>query len=117
MFFIDPDYHIDRFMGAGTALLVIVTLLNAINADLPKTSYMKFIDMWFVWHVICTFFMICYHIWIGRLLKWFETPKDNEVLPFQSMDDLEGSDMRGKEKTRKINKKFVIVFPVIFNFA
>ena len=34
--FIDPDYHIDRFMGAGTALLVIVTLLNAISSDLPK---------------------------------------------------------------------------------
>ena len=111
--FIDPDYHIDRFMGAGTALLVIVTLLNAINSDLPKTSYMKFIDLWFVWHVVCTFFMICYHISIGRLLKCFEKPSKNEVLPFKTMDYLERSDLKGKEKTRNINTNFVILFPVI----
>ena len=50
--FIDIDHSSDRFMGAGTALLVITTLLNAINDDLPKTSYLKLIDVWFVWHIL-----------------------------------------------------------------
>lgn len=63
--FIEPneDGFSDRFVGAGTALLVIVTLLNAIHADLPKTSYMKYIDVWFLWHVISVFLMIAHQFW------------------------------------------------------
>ena len=77
--FIDPngDGFSDRFIGAGTALLVIVTLLNAINADLPKTSYMKYIDLWFMWHVISVFLMIAYHIILNQLRSYFNTKNWN----------------------------------------
>ena len=77
--FIEPneDGFSDRFIGAGTALLVIVTLLNAINTDLPKTSYMKYIDLWFMWHVISTFLMIAYHIILNRLRSYFNTKNWN----------------------------------------
>ena len=100
-------------MGAGTALLVIVTLLNAINSDLPKTLYMKYIDLWFVWHVIITFFMICYHISLGRILKCFEKPNKDEVLPFKTKDYMERSTVKVIEKTGKIDNSFLILFPVI----
>ena len=78
--FIEPneDGFSDRFIGAGTALLVIVTLLNAINIDLPKTSYMKYIDLWFMWHLISVFLMIAYHIVLNRLRSYFNTKNINK---------------------------------------
>ena len=78
--FIEPneDGFSDRFVGAGTALLLIVTLLNAIHADLPKTSYMKYIDVWFLWHVISVFLMIAYHILLNRLRSYFNTKDINK---------------------------------------
>ena len=67
--FIGLENPSDRFMGAGTALLVIATLLNAINNDLPKTSYIKLIDLWFLWHLASIFVMISYHIILDRMPK------------------------------------------------
>ena len=61
--FIDTSDTSDRFMGAGTALLVIATLLNSINGDLPKTSYLKLIDLWFLWHITNVFGMIISVFW------------------------------------------------------
>ena len=69
-------------MGAATALLVIVTLLNAINGDLPQTSYMKFMDIWFMWHILNIFAMIIHHIIIDHS-KWFLIVFQNYLwLPF-----------------------------------
>ena len=35
----------NRFMGSVTFLLVLVTLRNSVNSSLPKTSYLKYIDL------------------------------------------------------------------------
>ena len=116
--FIDPEHHIDRFMGSGTALLVITTLLNAINSDLPKTSYMKFIDLWFVWHGFSVLCIICYNITLGRMIKHFETPgdlgiKDILELNYRPKEHMEKSKTKGKEKSYKFNQIFMVVFPII----
>ena len=71
----DEDGFANRFMGAGTALLVIATFLNAINSELPKTSYLKYIDLWFLWHVISIFAMIVYHIILDRMRRNYDTEK------------------------------------------
>ena len=96
--FIEPsgDGFSDRFMGAGTALLVIVTLLSAINADLPKTSYVKFIDIWFMWHVISIFLMIAYHMILNQLRSYLHTKAINKWI-----------------KINRINGTMIIIFPAI----
>ena len=112
--FIDPDCHIDRFMGAGTALLVVATLLNAINSDLPKTPYMKYIDLWFIWHVVSIFLMISYHIILGRLKKYFEVPDDqDDVVPFDRSDYKEQLKTKAKRKISLIDGNFILVFPIL----
>lgn len=75
--FIDLDHPSDRFMGSGTALLVIATLINSIINDLPKTSYLKFIDLWLIWHFISIFAMIVCNVVVDRL-KIGNTSKDEE---------------------------------------
>ena len=111
--YIDPDRHIDRFMGAGTALLVVATLLSAINSDLPKTSYMKYIDLWLVWHVISIFLMISYHIFLGRVQKYYQTRHMDEVGPCKDKDSEKRVKMTGKEKITWIDNNFIIAFPLL----
>ena len=101
-------------MGAGTALLVIVTLLNAVNNDLPKTSYMKYIDLWFMWHVISVFLMIAYHIVLDRLRSYFNTHSidDNQVIPFKKLEeDVLSLKKDGWKIIHRINDCLIIVFP------
>ena len=45
--FLDIDQSGDRFAGSVTVMLVLVSLLDIVNEALPKTSYMKLIDLWF----------------------------------------------------------------------
>ena len=116
--FIDPEHHIDRFMGSGTALLVMTTLLNAVNSGLPNTSYMKYIDLWFVWHVTSVFCIICYNITLGRLVTYFKKPQASGVkaileMSYRPEEHLQKSKSEGKEKTHNFNKVFMIIFPLI----
>ena len=109
----DEDGFANRFMGAGTALLVIATLLNAINADLPKTSYMKYIDLWFVSHVVSIFAMIVYHIILDRIRSHYESQLVDKVVPFKSTDDTASLDNHGWNRINRINGILIIVFPTI----
>jgi hypothetical protein len=67
--FIDTDHPGDRFKGSVTVMLVLTTLINIVNGDLPSTSYMKLIDFWFVWHIVIIFVIIIYHILLERMIK------------------------------------------------
>jgi hypothetical protein len=57
----------DRFIGSVTMMLVLTTWISVINADLPRTSYVKLVDCWFVWHVTISFLIIIYHISLDKL--------------------------------------------------
>ena len=111
--FIDPDCYIDRFRGAGTALLVVATFFNAIHGDLPQTSYVKLIDLWFVVHVISIFLMIAYHVVLGRLKKHFEKQLENDCLPFKAFDTREDIKVKAKMKISSIDRYFVLIFPIL----
>ena len=56
-------------MGALTSLLVLASLLASIEENLPKTSYFKKIDVWFMSYIIFIFVIIVFHIcvdyWAG----------------------------------------------------
>ena len=114
--FIEPDEDgfSNRFMGAGTALLVIATLLNSINDDLPKTSYMKLIDLWFVWHILSVFAIIIYHIALDRLRTYFDNQVKDMVESFQATDiEKESQNLNGIMKINQINNIVVIAFPIL----
>ena len=114
--FIDIKYSNDRFMGAGTALLVMVTLLNAITNELPETSYTKLIDYWFLWHLVSILFMIVYHVGLGRFQNHLEDPENNNQispLPFKFMDGIRLMKMNGARKMTKINNAFITIFPLM----
>ena len=101
-------------MGSGTALLVIATLITAVKSDLPKTSYMKFIDIWFLWHVVSVFAIIVYHILLERMRIYLETATEaeNQVLNFRD-DDAASLKVRGVKLIENVNKVMIYVFPIL----
>ena len=114
--FIEPnDNGFDnRFMGSGTALLVIATLINAVKTDLPQTAYTKFIDIWFLWHVLTVFVIIVYHIVLDRIRKNLEqqTQKKDEVVEFDE-DEKNSLDAFNAKTIKNINSTLIIVFPTV----
>ena len=42
-----------------TVMLVLTTMFSSINALLPKTSYMKMSDIWFIFNLILPFLEVC----------------------------------------------------------
>ena len=75
-FFIDIEDFSNRFMGAITSLLVLASLLGAMQASLPKTAYFKIIDIWFNWFLGNIFIIILFHIILDYLYR-----KDGRVVP------------------------------------
>jgi hypothetical protein len=116
--FIDVENFSDRFIGTITTLLVQVSLLSSINEDLPKTSYFKLIDLWFLWYISTILFITLFHIFINYI------PNNiNKVGSF-------GSLMRGTETEQeipnhqslrmKVNKLGIVIFALgtlIFNIV
>ena len=104
----------NRFMGSGTALLVIATLITSVKSDLPKTAYMKFIDIWFLWHVMFVFTIIVYHIVLDLIRKKLDSQNENDdkVVAYENDGD---SDMDNvKTMTIKdINKALIVLFPLL----
>ena len=114
--FIEPNENgfDNRFMGSGTSLLVIATLINAVKSDLPKTAYTKFIDIWFLWHVLSVFTIIIYHIVLDRIRKNLEGKNENvdEVFEYQQ-DNKYALDAQISTKVKRINKALSIFFPTL----
>ena len=63
--FINTDNFSERFMGTVTALLVLSTMLSSIRDDLPKSAEFKFIDLWFLYHIVLIFLVCVYHVLIN----------------------------------------------------
>ena len=115
----------NRIMVTITALLVLASLLGAINEDLPTTSYFKFIDVWFLWYLINIFIMCVYHVLLdmvkddnngGIIHQTYNgEKKGNQIIPITVQKDKEprckqcgnNGPRMGKEG---VNKIAIIVF-------
>ena len=123
--FIEINKFSDRFIGAGTSLLVIATLFAAISNDLPKTSYMKLIDIWFLWHNISILTIILYHIVLNKLQVYLENLGDNDVTPFEEMDRIKLTKAKWMAALNRGNNIIIMTYPflnvlfyaIYFNFT
>ena len=113
--FIDIENFSDRFIGTVTALLVLVALLSSVNGDLPKTSYFKFIDMWFLWYITSILLIILFHIFLNNI-------SGSEVRPLTAKNEC-WQTTPGKQENRsgnrvKVNRIGAVMFAitmVLFN--
>ena len=109
----EHDFN-NRFMGAGTSLLVIITLLNTVKGDLPKTAYIKLIDIWFLWHVVSILTIIVYHIILHRIRNHLIPKVSDDADYFEEQHDDKGDLTEvNKNKIRNINNTLVISYPIL----
>ena len=126
--FIKIEDFTDRIMVTVTALLVLVSFLASVRQELPKTSYFKYMDLWFLWYVSSIFMITIYHIFldmvddgkehqnsIGALSRIQIEPIDKP-----SSEKVKYGDKESSTSIRKnyINKWALAVFPtftMIFN--
>ena len=108
--FINLDNFNNRFMGAVTSLLVLSSLLGSINNTLPKTSYFKYIDIWFLWYITNILLIIISHIIMDNVPN---TSEDNS----SSSDNIQTSQnyMGKRTSINRISIKMFPVFTVCFN--
>ena len=111
--FIDMSDFGNRFMGAGTSLLVIATLFSAISNDLPKTSYMKLIDIWFLWHNISILAIISFHILMNRLGTYIEKLLSNDIRPCEAMVWITSTRLYQMKALHQINIIVIMGFPIL----
>ena len=110
---IDISNFSDRFIGAGTSLLVMATLFSAISSDLPRTSYMKLIDIWFLWHNISILAMIFCHIILNRLHAYVERLCNDDVIEFEESSDMTSTRLGRIEILQQLNNVIIMVFPIL----
>ena len=104
----------NRFAGSGTAVLVIATLITAVKSDLPKTAYVKFIDIWFSWHVLAVFLVIVCHIFLDRVRKSSQNGNQNQDVVFDyETDSVDSQDVNKGNSIKKINKALIISFATL----
>ncbi|CAL4096601.1 unnamed protein product, partial [Meganyctiphanes norvegica] len=60
-FFFPLDDFTDRIMVSVTALLVEAAFFTQVSSSIPKTAYLKLIDIWCLFCIIIIFFMILVH--------------------------------------------------------
>jgi hypothetical protein len=116
--FINIEHSSDRLMVTVTSLLVFAALLDSINQDLPKTSYIKYVDIWFVLHIASIFLMIIYHIILDSKTDHGYAERDT-VQPFDSMIATEMDSNDKKTCIKRINKEnmnrtAIIIIPIIY---
>jgi len=115
--FIDTKRPGDRFMGSATMILVLATWISVISGDLPKTSYIKLIDAWFVWHIMTTFAIVVYHIVLDRLLTKPAPIMTTTVSPQVKENDGPDIVTQGRlDKITRMNKSIITLFTII-NFV
>jgi hypothetical protein len=105
-----------------TVLLATVTLFGATanTEDYPKTTYLKFIDVWFLFHLASIFLIISHHMAVEML--WHE-PSEIDHQARNSMIGAETETTSRRHKQNKqwyLNRIMAIFFPttmVLFNIV
>lgn len=67
--YVSLDDFGNRCKISVSILLILVSLLGSSRQDFPKTTYFKFIDLWFFWYILNIFLIILLHIFLENIDK------------------------------------------------
>ena len=66
---IKNDIAKDRIMIAITTMMVVATIQSSINKMVPKTSYIKMIDVWLLYSFNIIIVMMIVHTYMDSYVK------------------------------------------------
>lgn len=95
-------------MVSLTSLLVLATFFTQTSASIPRTSYLKLIDAWYV-ALICENFLVIVSLVVVENLRLQDRPVVTKVVPM--------GEKQPNQPTRslyeKINFYLKIIFPIV----
>lgn len=98
----------DRVMVSLTSLLVLATFFTQTSASIPRTSYLKLIDAWYV-ALICENFLVIVSLVVVENLRLQGKPVATKVIPV-------GEKLPKRPSLslhEKMNFSLKIIFPII----
>jgi hypothetical protein len=110
-FFIQLPNFNNRFMGSITSLLVLASLFTTMQSNLPKTSYFKYVDCWFLWYQTNSILMIVVHVLLDQS-QFFQIKKINVVTP-KEINNENTKFLMDNRKKEQINKIAIMLFPAL----
>ena len=117
-FYFTLDDFSNRITVSLTSLLVLSTFFSQVAAGLPKTSYMKLIDIWFMGSIVINFFIVTLLV----LIEQFRIRNnDKMILKYHSLRILlilinKFSKVRNEKMTANVLNDFCN-FVIIFIFV
>ena len=119
-FFIQLANFNNRFMGSITSLLVLASLLTTMQSNLPKTSYFKYIDCWFLWYQTNSILMIAVHVLLDqsqffqkRILTSQINVKQVKVVNMKEINKENTQFLVDNRKKEQMNRIAMILFPAL----
>ncbi|XP_042233816.1 uncharacterized protein LOC121874003 [Homarus americanus] len=126
-FFFDLDDFTDRIMVSLTSLLVLAALFTQTSQSIPKTAYLKLIDIWYVTLIITDFLIIVMLVLIENQRMQEKLSRDSsnsvfksarKITPVETAGQLmaanEFDDKRNRSNTAKtMNTISLCSFPVL----
>ncbi|XP_047490968.1 glycine receptor subunit alpha-1-like [Penaeus chinensis] len=73
----DMDDFMDRIMVSLTSLLVLASLFSQTSQSIPKTAYLKLIDVWYICVITVDFLIIVVLVFIENLRLRFGSPSSS----------------------------------------
>uniref|UniRef100_A0A0N7Z9T0 C-type lectin domain-containing protein n=1 Tax=Scylla olivacea TaxID=85551 RepID=A0A0N7Z9T0_SCYOL len=101
----------DRIMVSLTSLLVLATFFTQTSQSIPKTSYLKLIDVWFVGLIFGDFCMILSLVYVETLRLKETQGRGIKVTPFIAISDKKSASYM-ESRAARINRMFIKLFSV-----
>ncbi|XP_042233733.1 uncharacterized protein LOC121873920 [Homarus americanus] len=126
-FFFDLDDFTDRIMVSLTSLLVLAALFTQTSQSIPKTAYLKLIDIWYVTLIITDFLIIVMLVLIENKRMQEKLSRHSsrslfrsthKITPVESAGQLTSGNefedkMNGSSTARKMNTISKCLFPML----
>nr|XP_027236125.1 glycine receptor subunit alpha-2-like [Penaeus vannamei] len=122
----DMDDFMDRIMVSLTSLLVLASLFSQTSQSIPKTAYLKHIDVWYIVLISLDFFIIVVLVVIENLRLYSEEDDRVFTMTGASGDKMAAAGGKGEKggKLRmatvsyralslRLNRASVVVFPIV----
>ena len=86
-----------------TSMLVLTTMFINVSNNLPKTSYMKMVDVWLLFNLLLPFIIVLLHTYMDTLRNDEEREINHHGKSIQVGDDT-GDNLDILESKRKVSK-------------
>ena len=122
--YVSLDDFGNRCKVSVSILLILVALLGASRQDFPKTTYFKFIDLYFFWYILNIFLIILLHILLENIdenrhelhaFKIGNFARKVEVKPKETPESVYDNRYFTKPRINRIAKVLFLTANIIFS--